>query len=301
MKKTVLLLSALWVTVTYAQKKVDVNKSSIEVDGQVVAEYDSKGGVFSSNRKIWLLSPTTKDTLLVVYPMTTDVDNPMVELDVLYKLCFYNAEKTVHYFQNPKGWGAIGKESKILGLFFNEKLPLVIENGKLSETGITAFREKTGLDMEQIINNAKQVSDLVIETKNKIINRDKATPVEFRPVNKNYLPRFYVAGPSAYQTFEIWQGGAVIGALEKEVTGGSFAKGKYNFYKAVTPFKVGDKYIQFIPLAFSETSPGITSTVTSGKINVKLYSINSSFDLAPGVYNTAEYSIAKSLIDRGAL
>jgi hypothetical protein len=299
MKNALLFLTVLYSSIAFSQKKVEVNKSSIEVDGQIIAEYDGKGGVLSGNRKIWVLSPATKDTLLIIYPMSTSMNIPLIEWDILYKLCFYNAEKTTVYFKNPKGWGSV-KESKVVGLFFNEQVPLVIENGKLSEPGIGAFREKVGYDAPGLFKNAQQVIDSVIATSAKTVDRQKANSIEFKPVGKNYIPRFYQIEQPAYQTFEIWQDGVLIGALEKQIETGSFAKGIYNFYKKVAPFKVGGLDIKFIPVAFSETSPNINREPTS-TAGINLYYIQNSFKLQKIYWESAENSTVNALIGKGIL
>ncbi len=299
--KPTLLVAMLFLTMaTQAQKKVECTKSTINVDGKPIADYDGKGGMFS-DRKIWIFSPGTKDTLIEIIQSNTDLENPLVDKNLLYTVHFNNAEKSTVQFVNPKGWGFV-KEKKLLTVLFNDDLPLIIENGKISSEAVNAFKTKTGFDYETIKRNTKQLNDSIIAMKSIVVNREKKAMVEYAPLNQDILPKFYFCeGHPAYRLYSIIQNGITIGLMEKEATGGSFAKAKYVIYKKVKPFKIGEYTIEYLPVGSSETSPGITSQVTSSTIDIKLIALNTSFKVPAAIFSSAEFIIVDSLIGRGFL
>jgi hypothetical protein len=299
MKKLLLLLLIPCIN-TYAQTKVVCTKKSIEVDGIPIADYKAKGGVFS-DRKFIIYSPGTKDTLFKILQTNSDLNSPFVDKNLMYTVYFNNIEKTEMSFVNPKGWGYVN-EKKFLSILFNDDMPLIIDSGKLSPVGIKAFIEKNNFDFATIKKNAKQVDDSILAMKTLVVDRDKKKPIDFIILNTDILPKFYLCETHpAYKIFEIRQNGILIGIMEKEVRGGEFAKGTYVFYKAVKAFKVGGYNIEYLPVAFSETSPSVTSTNTGRSIEVKLFGIKSSYESPANAYNTAESSIVQSLISRGLL
>jgi hypothetical protein len=301
MKKTLLSVFVLLCTITYAQKKVVCTKKSIEVDGIPIADYKGKGGIFS-DRKFFIFAPGTKDTLFKILQTNTDLNNPMVDQNLMYTVYFNNPEKSEMSFVNPKGWGYVG-EKKFLSILFNDDMPLIIDSGKLSATGIKAFIEKNNFDFEAIKKNVKQVNDSILAMKNLVIDRDKTKPVDFIALNNDILPKFYLCETHpAYKLFEIRQNGVLIGIMEKETRGGEFAKGAYVFYKAVKAFKVGGYNIEYLPVSFSETSPSVTSSSTVKAISVKLFGgLGASYDSPANAFNAAESTIVQTLISRGLL
>ncbi len=300
MKKLVLPLLLLSSVVMFAQKKVECTKNAINVDGNPIADYDGKGGMFS-DRKIWIFSPGTKDTLIKIIQSNTDLENPLVDKNLLYTVYFNDAEKSTVQFVNPKGWAFV-KEKKLLTLLFNDDLPLLIENGKISSDGVKAFKEKYSFDYETIKKNVNQLNDSIIAMKSVVVNREKKAMVNYIPLDKDILPKFYLSEKHpAYRLYNIIQNDVIIGLMEKEITGGTFAKGTYVIYKKVTPFKIGEYTIEYLPLATTETSPGITSQVTSTSIAVELVGLNTSFKVSAAIFNAAEFIIVESLIGKGLL
>jgi hypothetical protein len=300
MKKILLSLFVLCNTIGYAQKNVVCTKKSIEVNGNPIADYKAKGGIFS-DRKFIIYAPGTKDTLFRILQTNSDLNSPMVDKTLMYTVYFNNAEKSEMSFVNPAGWGYVG-EKKFLSILFNDDMPLIIDSGKLSPVGIKAFIEKNNFDFETIRKNVKQVNDSILAMKTLVIGRDKTKPIEFIPLNKDILPKFYSnENHPAYKLYEIKQDDVVIGVMEKEARGGEFARGAYVIYKAIEEFKVGGYRIEYLPLSFSETSPSITSSLTLKAIAVKLFGIGSSYDSPANVYNAAENTIVQSLINQGLL
>ena len=302
MKNFFLVLFILPCTLAFSQKKVECKKREITVDNLKIADYDGKGGILNPDRRIWLLSPETKDTLLIINPIISDFGNPLFQTGIFYKLSFNNSDKTVCYVKSPDGWGAVG-EKKIVSLFFNDKTPLVIENGKLSNEGIAAFKNTIVFNMDGLNKSVQQVNDSIKALDKIVVQRDKSQVALQEAIStKNYIAKLYLVDSyEAAQKIAITQGGVQVGAYEKEIVGGSFAKGTYSFYKMVKPMQIGGKTITFLPIAVSETSPGITSTVTVNAISIRVLGSNTVIKIPAAAYDMAGAGMIKALIDNGIL
>lgn len=292
---SILLLSA---TTSYAQKKVECTKSTINVDGVVVADYDSKGGVFS-DRKLWVFLPNTKDTLIKIIQSSINLDHPMVEsAPMVYLATFFNPEKTLVYFTDPPGWGFV-KAKKFITILFNDNLPSLIKDNKISMDGIKAFNDKNVFNVDLMRKQIQQINDTIVAAKNLIPQRDKQKTFTYTNIGKNVLPRLYKSVQlHSYNTYEVRQDGILVGILEKEFLnpGGSFAKCVYNFYKKVSPFKIGENTIEYVPVATEALSPGVTSGVSSMPIRLKLIGLNKTLDGKGVQYDGAENEMMSMLV-----
>jgi hypothetical protein len=199
----------------------------------------------------------------------------------------------------------ICKGKKILTILFNDKLPSLIENDQINNEAVKMFNEQNSFNVEKLAKNINQIKDTIIALKMVAPQRDKTKPILYFSLGKNILPKLYRVAENGheYYTYQLKQDDVVIGALEKEISnpGGTFAKCTYNFYKKVNPFKVGDITIEYIPVSTTETSPGITSAVTSTPIDVKLIGLNTSLKVGACVYKEAENPIKIALVANGIL
>ncbi len=280
-----------------AQKKVECKKGAISVDGKEIAEFDGKGGAFSSSRRIWVLSPVTKDTLLVVHQITNFLDNPLIEEDFLFRADIYDAEKSSFYVKNPAGWGFV-KEAKVLSLFFADDLPLLIEDGKLSASAIKTFKEQFGYNFQQLKNYIKQVEDSV--KAGKLVYRDKSLPLQFVPAQKTIVSRLYtITPPNDYSMYYIKQGGIIIGALQKVVKDGSFPEAYYHIYRAVEKFTVGGINVTFIPISYTGAAPKAGNPLI--KAQLYSYADKQTYKIGDGNYNSLETLISNYLIQKDLL
>lgn len=303
MKQTLFFLFALITITAFSQKKVECRKGDVTVENQKIADYDSKGGLLSTYRYIWLLSPTTKDTFLTINADYVDFANPLFQNEIFYKITFRDGKNTTYYKRNPTGWGSVG-DRKIVGLFFNDKTPLLIENDKLSESAIAALGSSANFDYDHLSQAFTKIKQTIKETEKVTVERDRKQPaLQQTTTEKNYIPKVHIVDP--YETAQkiiITQGGVQIGAYEKESSGGNFAKCIYSFYKIVKdPLEIDGKKIIFLPVAVSEATPGITSSVTSTDIRVRLLGSDTEIKVPPAEYNMAGSLIIKALIDRGVL
>jgi hypothetical protein len=297
---SILLLSS---TIINAQKKIECTKSTINIDGNVIADYEGKGGMFS-DKKIYIFSPNTKDTLMTILQSTINLDHPMVDNPpIVYLTTFYNPEKSMVYFTNPPGWGLV-KNKKFLTILFNDNLPPLIVENKISIDAIKAFNEKNSFDVELIKRYINQMNDTILALKNIVPQRDKQKVFTYTSLGRNTLPKFYKSSEGHnFGNYEIKQDNVTIGILEKETSnsGGSFAKTFYNFYKKVSPFKIGEHTINYIPVATTEASPGITSSISSMPIKLKLIGLNTSIEVKPSEYNAAEKEILNVIVANSIL
>ncbi len=286
-----------------AQKKVEIKKGEININGQKVAEFDSKGGLLSSNRSIWVLSPGTSDTLLTLNEIYKDFSNPLFDRDIFYQINFHDAARTTLFMSNPPGWGAVG-EKKILGLIFNDKNPELIAEGKLIPQGLNALKQQPGFDFEKLIAVQEQIQALIVNSHSQLVTRDKSKPISQELTNNRKLI-VKLHENSIYngnkQRILIMQDGKNIGIYEKEIQGGSFPKGIYHIYKFITPVKIGDIELPSLPIATVETTPGVTSSTTGTEISIRILSTGKELKIPAGPYDMAGTAILKALVDNGLL
>lgn len=293
-----LLLSSISI---YAQKKIELKKGDLLADGQKVATYDNKGGVLSTDRNFWVLAPDSQDTILSIKQITVNFDNPMFESWIYYKVDIKGADASSFYLKNPIGWGSVG-EKRVIGFLFNEKLPLIIENGKINTEALNSVKATTAYNFDSLMLLAKQVSDTAKTFTKSIIVRNKKEAIIYKPVaDRNYFPKFYTPLRNTSQKIEIYQDSKLIGAVEKELAEGTFAKGNYVVYKVISPIVINGLTISLLPIAIANTSPGITSAVTSDNIYVKSMEKQQLAIVPPAVFNQAESQIVKALVDADLL
>lgn len=285
-----------------AQKLIEVKKGEIVSKGQKIAVFDSKGGVLSTNRSLWVLAPGTTDTLVTIRQIYKDFENPLFETGLFYQCNFTDPSKTTQFIPNPPGWGAVG-ERKIIGLIFNDNNPTLIEGGKISEAGMATFKSQGSFDYDKLLQQAKLVQDKMVELFSQIVPRDKTKPLlQEETSNKTIITRLYVVDQYApRQRIIVSQDGKKIGIYEKEFVTGSFAKTTYTVYKFVAPFTVDGKEITTLPIAKVEASPGITSAVTPTEIEIKILATGKIIKIPPGPHDMSGTAILKALIDNGLL
>lgn len=298
----IMFIALISSAVVNAQKIIEVSKSDIKENNQKIADYDGKGGILSNNRYIWVLSPGTTDTLLTITPIIQEFENPLFETDIFFKMNFHDAAHSVFLLRNPPGWGAVG-ERKILSLIFNDKNPKLIEAGKLSDAGIAAFKTQVAFDYDKLMESDKQIKEQVQKLNGQVVARDKTKPLsQDLTSDKKLIQKLHVV--DAYvpmQRIIITQDGKRIGIYEKEVTGGSFAKASYRIYKFISPITISGVQITALPIAVSQTAPGVTSTNTGNEITIKLIGTGKEIKIPPAAYDMAGTGILNALIANGIL
>lgn len=119
----------------------------------------------------------------------------------------------------------------------------------------------------------KKVEDsIAILNNNAQVKRDLQKPVVFKLVSNGGL-----AGDIS-QVMEIYQDGALLGRIKKDVRQGQFAKANYSVWKNVDPVVIEGIDFKYSPVAICSTGRSVFDIPVVAVVGKKEYKIKGSFD-----------------------
>lgn len=255
MRKLFFSLPIIYCLSSHAQKnEFAIKKGDIKLNGNLIATYDGKGGVFKP-KQIGVFLPNGKDTLIAITELVFDPRNPLwPELTVYYSVRFPGSDEPGFYLKHPNPRVASGRmaEKDILELVFRDSLPSPINNAQLDNASIASLRNRCSYDHDKIVRFIKNVEDTVATINSVLVKRDLSKPVTFRTVKTDSDPM------ESSTTLEIYQDNVLLGRLIKKLRGGNFPKATYTIWKSIQPITVDGIELKYSPVAFCETSPSFT-------------------------------------------
>lgn len=288
MRKIFLLLAMGMAFTSMAQKTITCKKGSVKQEDRLIAEYDAKGGMFRLTT-LGVFAPGTKDTLIKVTEEIYDAQNPMFPgSKVVYKVEFNRTPQPAFYVRHPKHEYVRNSERDIMGMLFNDTVPVLIVDSKLNEEAVSKFRSQHSYAFEEAKAFIKHVEDSIAILNQAVIVRDVTKPVSFKQVNNSEL------GPDYSLTFEIYQDGVLLGRMLKKVQHAIKNEASYSFWKKIAPVTVSEIDMAYSPVAFCITGPtpfDIPIITVIGKTEHKI----------KGNYEALENQIVKVLIDNKLL
>lgn len=283
------LFASLCITISgFAQKKITCKKGSVKADGTLIAEYDGVGGMFKAVR-LGVFAQGSKDTLISLKEESYNAQNPLFpDGHVAYKLEFKNSNLPSFYIHDPKSPSTRLFERDVMGLLFNDTVPVLVSQNKLDEAAVESFRSKYAFNLDTVKKFIAHVEDsLAIINKIEIV-RDHSKPVTLRVVNDN-SNQYEVS-----QVLEMYQDGILLGRIIKKVSPGSFSKADYTFWKAVTPVTIGGIDMKYSPVATCSTGETTFEIPVISVIGKKEFKVK-------GNYNALELRIANLLVQQKLL
>lgn len=289
MKRVLLLTLLCSGLVASAQKKVACKKGDIKADGQVIAQYDGVGSMFKEV-KLGVFPAGSKDTIIRVTEVAFDPKNPLFpDREVVYKVEFKNSTASPFYVCNPRRKGTRFMERDVMEMVFNDSVPVLIAQNKLDEAAVEQFRSRYAYHFDEVIKFIKGVEDTLATLNSIAIERDLSKPTSLKIISDK-SDQF-----ETNQVFEIYQAGVLLGKVHKTVTGGTFAKATYTFWKKVPPAVVdGIDLKGFSPVATCSTGSTVFDIPVVAVVGKNEYKIK-------GAFNALESQIINVLVSNKLL
>ncbi len=276
-----------------AQKRVVCKKGKVFVNDAATAQYDGKGGAFKLYH-LGVFAPDSKDTIFSIHEYNFDPQNPLFDPVNGYKLSFNDDAKTTFDIKSPYNFRLV--EKGLLPLIFNDSVPLLIQSGKLNDDSLKAFRKTKEYNHNKYLSFIKEVEDTLARVNRVILKRDFRKPILFTKTIDNSISNPHPELNEVNEVYEITQDNILLGKLQKKVTGGSFGKADYIFWKAITPLTVNGIALKSSPLAMVTIKAGemfpVDLVIIAGKKTYKF---------RPGPYNQMDTPLINELVANGEL
>lgn len=288
--KTLVVAIAVIPSLTFAQN-YDVKKGKVSIDKNVIATYDGKGGLL----KLFDLTVSTpaQKPMFTIKEKYFDFKNPIrKDGDRWAEITFLdNPEKKMNF---PLLGGERLLERNLVGLFFKDSTPCLIQGEALNVQVVDEFIKKYNFDYIAdslyVRQFEKDNNDRIMEA----LERDKKQPVTLKIASKTADAR--PGGQDNTTVYDIFQDNVLIGQVEKQLTTIMSTKAYYIIRKrTLTPYTFEGKQTRFGLLAYLKTdSPTFDQELVlmTDKSVIKFKTTN---------HTSEEYQIINLLISAGLL
>jgi len=245
--KTVLVAIAAIPSLTFAQN-YDVKKGKVSIDKNVIATYDGKGGLL----RLFDLTVSTpaQKPMFSIKEKFFDYKNPIRKDGVRWAEVTFldNPEKKTNF---PLLGGERLLERDLVGLFFKDSTPCLIQGEALNTQVVDEFIKKNNFDFIADSNYIRQFEKENKERISEPLDRDKKQAISLKVASKSEAR---LGAQENSTVYDIFQDNVLIGQVEKQLTTIMSTKAYYVIRKrTLSPYTFDGKQYRFGLLAYLKT------------------------------------------------